>query len=519
MALYNKMRPLHLGAVKGQDEIVRILQNNVKSNNLPNAMLFVGTRGVGKTSIAKVFSRMINCEHPLENGDCCNECPSCKAILSGTSLDVLELDAASNNGVDDVRKIIENIRYKPIGKMKVLIADEVHMFSIGAWNALLKIMEEPPKNVIFILCTTELHKVPATIISRCRKFTFKTISVDIIVEKLKEINDVLHKKAEEEALYIIAKAANGSMRDAESIYEAFIDSDNVITASFVRETLGFTAEEHVFSILDAIISANPVMATSVIEDVFEKGGSLNFLLEECMRTLMDIISLKMNGDITEKGNSAEYVEKITEYAFGIEMQRLFEISDAFCKTYGSKSSDKMLSFQAMLIQLACTQSTITDLLNRVEQLERTVEQFQHSGSAYVVPDEVSLKNLNSTVSYDNEPKLELKESHAEDDITEDFSESSVSSEFSSNENSTSVVMSGDDELRALGLNVVDATCDFDEESLDDSMLEVPSQAQTKTTEALPEYSTQSDTRKETLSDISESEDEASFFDDFARLFE
>jgi len=507
MALYNKMRPKNLGEVRGQSKIIEILRNNIASNNLPNAMLFVGTRGVGKTTVAKAVARLLNCEQPLEDGSCCDACPSCKAILAGTSLDVRELDAASNNGVDNIREIIESVQYKPIGKMKVIILDEVHMLSGGAFNALLKVMEEPPKNVLFILCTTELHKVPATIVSRCRKFQFETISVDVIVEKLKAINSLLRKEAEEEALYLIAKAAKGSMRDAESIYESFLDGDDLITASYVRETLGFTSDESVFGILDAISNADPMMATAVIDDVFEKGGSLNFLLEECMHTLMDIISIKMSGDITDKGNSADYLEKISTYAFNMETQRLFEIADAFCKTYGSKTADKHLIFQSMLIELACTQSTITELLNRVKKLEETVEKIQKANVSFVAPvcDVSEEKTAHfATDAFEQQSVDENEEmlSNATQDNFNAFDENGLTE-------APSLSLSDDaySELRSLGFTVVDEMPDFEEESLDESMLEMSEGEQENVT-------TKTDGEKEQ----SGFDTGASFFDDFARLF-
>ena len=198
MAIYNEYRPLTLEEVRGQEPIKNQLKAMFESGSVPNALLFVGPRGTGKTTIARIVARFVNCSDP--HGDPCNECESCKSILAGASPDVLELDAASNNKVDDVRAIIENAQYSPVGNMKVYILDEVHMFSQGAWNALLKILEEPPKNVLFILCTTEEQKIPATIVSRCRKMYFERVELSEIVDFMEDICEEKMKAYDKDAL-------------------------------------------------------------------------------------------------------------------------------------------------------------------------------------------------------------------------------------------------------------------------------------------------------------------------------
>ena len=374
MSLYNQMRPSRLSDVKGQDKLIKILKENLSATgHLPNAMLFVGTRGTGKTSVAKIVAKQLNCEHPLEDGSCCDECPTCRAIKNGSHLDVLELDAASNNGVDNIRSIIDQVQYKPISKRKVIILDEVHMLSTGAFNALLKVMEEPPANVLFILCTTELHKIPATILSRCRKFQFETISEKMIMEKLKKVNEIYGLNADDGALSLVAKAAKGSMRDAESIYENFLDVENShITEELVRETLGYTQEDIVFSILDGIVLRDPTISFQAIQHTISKGGSLSYLLEECFRILMDVITIHMSGDLSVFFGKKVYLEKITEFAFSMETDRLFQIADAFKKAYEQKSSNLELTFQGMILGLVCRQSIISDLQKRVEELETMV---------------------------------------------------------------------------------------------------------------------------------------------------
>ena len=221
-ALYRKFRPQEFDDVKGQDHIVTTLKNQIKADRIGHAYLFCGTRGTGKTTIAKIFAKAVNCEHPVD-GSPCGECPTCRAIAAGNSMNVIEIDAASNNGVDNIRQIREEVEYRPTeGKYKVYIIDEVHMLSIGAFNALLKTLEEPPAYVIFILATTEAHKIPITILSRCQRYDFRRISIDTITARLRELMDAEQVTVEDRALRYIAKAGDGSMRDALSLLDQCI---------------------------------------------------------------------------------------------------------------------------------------------------------------------------------------------------------------------------------------------------------------------------------------------------------
>ena len=222
VALYRKFRPQNFEDVKGQEHIVTTLKNQIKADRIGHAYLFCGTRGTGKTTIAKILAKAVNCEHPVD-GSPCNECETCKAISAGTSMNVIEIDAASNNGVDNIREIREEVAYRPAeGRYKVYIIDEVHMLSTGAFNALLKTLEEPPSYVIFILATTEAHKIPITILSRCQRYDFRRITVDTISERLSELMEKEGTEVEEKAIRYIAKAADGSMRDALSLLDQCI---------------------------------------------------------------------------------------------------------------------------------------------------------------------------------------------------------------------------------------------------------------------------------------------------------
>ena len=247
-ALYRKFRPATFEEVKGQDHIVTTLKNQIQAGRIGHAYLFCGTRGTGKTTVAKILAKAVNCEHPLD-GSPCNECSSCQAIQAGTSTNVIEIDAASNNGVDNIREIREEVSYRPTqGRYKVYIIDEVHMLSTGAFNALLKTLEEPPEYVIFILATTEVNKIPVTILSRCQRYDFKRITIDTIAGRLMELMQKEGVEAEERAVRYVAKAADGSMRDALSLLDqciAFYLGES-LTYDKVLNVLG-TVDTEVFS--------------------------------------------------------------------------------------------------------------------------------------------------------------------------------------------------------------------------------------------------------------------------------
>ena len=242
MALYRKWRPTTFEDVKGQDHIVQTLKNQITSGRIGHAYLFCGTRGTGKTSIAKIFARAVNCEHPVD-GSPCGESQTCKNIASGASLNVVEIDAASNNGVENIRDIREQVQYPPTeGRYRVYIIDEVHMLSTGAFNALLKTLEEPPSYVIFILATTEIHKIPITVLSRCQRYDFKRITIQTLTARLKELSEAEGIDVEDKALTYIAKAADGSMRDALSLLDQCV-------AFHFGERLTY---DHVLDILGAV---------------------------------------------------------------------------------------------------------------------------------------------------------------------------------------------------------------------------------------------------------------------------
>ena len=239
-ALYRKFRPAVFEDVKGQDHIVTTLKNQIQANRIGHAYLFCGTRGTGKTSVAKIFAKAVNCENPVD-GSPCGKCSICEAIAKGSSMNVIEIDAASNNGVDNIREIRNEVEYSPTtGKYKVYIIDEVHMLSMGAFNALLKTLEEPPSYVIFILATTEVHKIPITILSRCQRYDFRRISIETISDRMKELLDTEGQEYEDKAVRYVAKMGDGSMRDALSLLDQCIafHIGECLTYDKVLEVLG-----------------------------------------------------------------------------------------------------------------------------------------------------------------------------------------------------------------------------------------------------------------------------------------
>ena len=276
-ALYRKFRPDNFADVKGQDHIVTTLTNQIKHNRIGHAYLFCGTRGTGKTTVAKILAKAVNCEHPV-NGSPCNECAMCKAIQAGTAMNVIEIDAASNNGVDNIREIREEVSYRPTeGKYKVYIIDEVHMLSTGAFNALLKTLEEPPSYVMFILATTEAHKIPITILSRCQRYDFHRITIDTIAARLDELLKVEGVEAEEKAVRYVAKAGDGSMRDALSLLDQCIAFylGQELTYDKVLEVLGAVDTEVFSKLLRKVIRGDVTGSIHILEELMVGGRELS----------------------------------------------------------------------------------------------------------------------------------------------------------------------------------------------------------------------------------------------------
>lgn len=380
-ALYRKFRPNAFEDVKGQEHIITTLQNQIKANRIGHAYLFCGTRGTGKTTVAKIFAKAVNCEHPV-NGSPCGECAMCKSIAAGTSMNVIEIDAASNNGVDNIREIREEVAYRPTeGKYKVYIIDEVHMLSIGAFNALLKTLEEPPEYVIFILATTEVHKIPITILSRCQHYDFKRITIDTIAGRMQELMDVEQVDVEEKAIRYIAKAADGSMRDALSLLDQCIAFylGQKLTYDNVLEVLG-AVDTDVFSrLLRSILERNVAKVLDMVEELVMQGRELTQLAADFTWYLRNLLLVKTSDNIEDVLDvSSENLAQLKEEAQMIEVDMLLRYIRVLSELSGQLkyATQKRVLLEVALIKL-CTPAMEVNpdsLLDRIRALEEKVAQ-------------------------------------------------------------------------------------------------------------------------------------------------
>ena len=380
MALYRKWRPDTFEEVKGQDHVVTTLKNQIINNRIGHAFLFCGTRGTGKTSIAKLFAKAVNCEHPI-NGSPCNKCAACRAIADGSSMNVIEIDAASNNGVDNIRQIREEVQYSPSeGKYKVYIIDEVHMLTQGAFNALLKTLEEPPAYVIFILATTESHKIPITISSRCQKYEFRRISVETISDRLMELLGREQIEAEKKAVDYIAKAADGSMRDALSILDQCIafNIGKELTYENVLDTIGAVDIDVFARLLDCVIKLDVVGAIDLVDEVVWQGRELSRFVSEFTWFLRNVLLVKVSPEADQKLDmSAENLERLRQLAAQIDTDALIRYINIFSDTSANikYAVQKRIVLELAVIKL-CKPEMETDysaLLDRVRVLEQKLE--------------------------------------------------------------------------------------------------------------------------------------------------
>ena len=375
LALYRKYRPKDFNEVVGQDHIVKTLINQIKFDKISHAYLFTGSRGTGKTSIAKIFARAINCTN-LKDGSPCGECDVCKS-LEGTNIDVLEIDAASNNGVDEIRELREKVKYPPVvGRYKVYIIDEVHMLSISAFNALLKTLEEPPKQTVFVLATTEVHKLPATILSRCIRFDFKLVPLDILTGHLKNILKKENVKFEDTAVNVIARAGEGSVRDTLSIADRCVSfaGDN-LTYQKVIDVLGVSEREVLIKVTDLIIKKDIGNALIELDKVLSGGKSPLVFSNDLIsyfRDLLLIYSLKekareivvVKDDVYEQMKSQATAENYVEILKAIEV--LSEVEQEL-----RYSAQPRIVLETAVIKVINEGS----LERRVEKLEEMIKKF------------------------------------------------------------------------------------------------------------------------------------------------
>ena len=399
-ALYRKFRPVNFSEMVGQDHITRTLKNQIINNRVGHAYLFNGGRGTGKTSAAKILARAVNCLNPVD-GEPCNECEICKAALSGALTDIVEMDAASNNSVEDIRQIRETVNFLPSqAKYRVYIIDEVHMLSTGAFNALLKTLEEPPAHVKFILATTEPQKLPATILSRCQRFDFKKIADEYIIKRLEIICKESNIEITPEALKLIAILAEGGMRDAISILERCVqDGETNITEEKIKDLVGIPKLVQINKLVKNIIEYEPEGSLQVTEEIITEGKDIVNLLWEVIKYVKDLLIYKIRGDIEiyseeEKSSMKELVAEVSTERLIKIINELSELENAL-----KWSSQKNIQFETGIIKVSShfTNDGYEDIKKRLLEIEEQLK----SGKVVQKVDNFSQKEGKSDLKVEN----------------------------------------------------------------------------------------------------------------------
>lgn len=394
VALYRKYRPQTFEDVVGRDAIVRTLKNQINTGHIGHSYLFCGTRGTGKTTIAKIFAKAVNCEHPVD-GSPCGECDSCRAIANDASLNVVELDAASHNGVDDVREIIEQTSYSPSsGKYRVFIIDEAHMLSNAACNALLKTIEEPPAYAIFILATTDPNRLPVTILSRCQRYDFGRLSVDTIEKRLQYVCDQEKLNVEEKALHYMATMADGSMRDGLSILDecnAFNMGDGTLTYEKALEILGAVDQSIFHRLYTAVHTHQAKDALDILDEILTQGRELVQFVTDFISYIRNVMLLKSSEEMKDRLDvSKQYLDLMIEDARQSELTeivRYIEVLSDLCESIRFSANRRILTEAALIrlcepsMQVAGNeQEQIRQLTERVRVLENDLARLAASGS-------------------------------------------------------------------------------------------------------------------------------------------
>jgi DNA polymerase-3 subunit gamma/tau len=432
-AIYRKFRPKIFDDVLGQEHVVKTLKNQILTNNIAHAYLFTGIRGTGKTSTAKIFSRAVNCLNN-NDGNPCNECEICKSILDETNMDVIEMDAASNNGVEDIRDLKDKVKFLPVkSKYKVYIIDEVHMLSKGAFNALLKTLEEPPEHLLFILATTEVHKIPATILSRCQRFDLHRINTSTIVDNMKKICDEMNIDIEERALKLIAANSEGAMRDALSILDRCVSySQGKIAYDTVIDLLGTVNYEVIVEAVNSIINKNIESTMTIVDDILNSGKELAFFLDELIIYFRNILITKItNSSDNLIKVSEEALERLKETGKNLKINEIvyyieeLSTAQAECK----KALNPRILLETKLIKLMHNSNffSFDEYISRLEKLEQGVisgvrvnDNAEVSGNIKAKPKAVKLKT-EEAVKQENKEKHILESPTAENQNYDDNS--------------------------------------------------------------------------------------------------
>lgn len=380
LALYRKWRPRVFSDVVSQEHITRTLQNQIRTGRTAHAYLFTGSRGTGKTTCSKILAKAVNCLHPVD-GNPCLECSACKGIEDGSILDVVEMDAASNNSVDDVRELRDEASYAPsVCKYRVYIIDEVHMLSTSAFNALLKIMEEPPPHVLFILATTEVHKVPQTIVSRCQQYDFRRIRPADSARRMLEISEQEEFTLEPDAAALIARLADGGMRDALSLLDQCAAFSDHIDLRTVADTAGIAGSEHLFALSGAILQKDAAAAISKVGELYDNAKGVDRLVSELIGHFRNVMLCK---SVADPQNLIvclpDEMERFMALAKALPLSRILEILAAFqrCLDALSRSGNKKVELEMTLIRLCASPEPAKappELAQRLEKLERQAAQ-------------------------------------------------------------------------------------------------------------------------------------------------
>jgi DNA polymerase-3 subunit gamma/tau len=379
--LYRKWRPKKFADVSGQPQVTVTLKNELKSGRIAHAYLFTGSRGTGKTTCAKILAKAVNCLHPVD-GEPCGECEICRGVEDGSVMDVVEIDAASNNGVENIRTLREEANFTPAAaKYRVYIIDEVHMLSAGAFNALLKTLEEPPAHVIFILATTEVHKIPATILSRCQRFDFHRIAPQDIADRLTYISEQENAKLDPQAALLIARLADGALRDALSILDQCFGRSKEVTEQVVVETAGLVGRESLFDLADAVKEEDSSKALAIVDRLYRSSKDMARLSEELashFRGMMLIKTMKDARSILAVPESE--FERLEKQALSTPLTTILHamstLQDALEKMY--RGEDRRMTFEMAMLRLCAPQldSSADAILRRVEALEQGIPRKQ-----------------------------------------------------------------------------------------------------------------------------------------------
>ncbi|MCR6098440.1 DNA polymerase III subunit gamma/tau [Salipaludibacillus agaradhaerens] len=395
-ALYRVWRPTQLTDVVGQEHITKTLKNALLQEKLSHAYLFTGPRGTGKTSAAKIISKSINCEKaPVDEP--CNECATCKGIQDGSIVDVMEIDAASNNGVDEIRDIRDKVKFAPsAARYKVYIIDEVHMLSTGAFNALLKTLEEPPPHVIFILATTEPHKIPLTIISRCQRFDFKRISAHAMLKRMEEILESSDVQVDEDALALIARASEGGMRDALSLLDQAISyADETVTQEDVLSIIGAVSQQLLYRVIEAIYSGDVADGLQAVDELMKEGKDPNRFVEDLIFFLRDVLMVKAAPDLDESKDRLTGDDAFKQVVESLDIQWIYQMIESLnhFQQQMKWASHPQVFLEILIVQSAQkNKGTLTTganandeneaiktLQSKIDELEASIKHLQKSG--------------------------------------------------------------------------------------------------------------------------------------------